>query len=239
MFFAPHAVDNDFFELRGRVLRPERGALRTRWGLPRDAVVLLLAGKLVARKRPADFLRALGRAATRRPRVWGLVAGDGPLRAELEREAAHRRWPIRFAGFLNQTEMPAAYAASDALVLPSDGRETWGLVVNEAMASGLPAVVSDAVGCGPDLVRPDETGAVYPCGRVDVLSSILVSLGEEPKRLAEMGAHARARVAAYSLDRAVGGTLAGVVSVTRTDGPLGHGPRRAHDEPGRRLAELS
>ena len=98
------------------------------------------------------------------------MVGDGPLRASMEQIVAGAGSPIRFAGFLNQTEMPRAYAASDALVLPSDGGETWGLVVNEAMASGLPAVVSDQVGCGPDLVLPAKTGETFPCGAVSELA---------------------------------------------------------------------
>jgi glycosyltransferase involved in cell wall biosynthesis len=67
-----------------------------------------------------------------------------------------------FHGFVNQSELPAIYAAADVIIAPSV--ETWGLVVNEAMACGLPAVVSDAVGCGPDLVEEGRTGAVFPLG---------------------------------------------------------------------------
>lgn len=215
MFFAPHAVDNDFFERRSAVLRPQRAAIREQWGLAADATVFLFAGKVVARKRVDDFVQAVHQASTGRPRVWGLVAGDGPLRGTLESEVARRGWPVRFAGFLNQTEMPRAYAASDALVLPSDSSETWGLVVNEAMASGLPAVVSDAVGCGPDLVLPGETGVVFPCGGVDRMGSVLATLADAPLRLAEMGLRARNRVNLYSLDGAVDGTLAAIVSIER------------------------
>ena len=78
--------------------------------------------------------------------------------------------PVSFAGFLNQGEIPAAYAACDALVLPSDYGETWGLVVNEAMACGVPAVVSDAVGCGPDLVEEGQTGMIFPLGDIPALA---------------------------------------------------------------------
>jgi len=62
--------------------------------------------------------------------------------------------PASFTGFLNQSEISRAYVAADALVLPSDAGETWGLVVNEAMASGLPCIVSEACGCAEDLVAP-------------------------------------------------------------------------------------
>ena len=71
---------------------------------------------------------------------------------------------VRMLGFVNQSELPGIYASADVLVVPSDFRETWGLVVNEAMACGTPAVVSVAVGCAPDLIMEGLTGAIFPCG---------------------------------------------------------------------------
>ncbi len=78
-----------------------------------------------------------------------------------------------FLGFVNQSELPAVYAAADLLVLPSNAQETWGLVVNEAMACGTPAVVSDAVGCGPDLVDAGATGAIFPFGDIAGLAAAI------------------------------------------------------------------
>src|SRR3990172_7079616 len=69
---------------------------------------------------------------------------------------------VRIAGFLNQSELPAAYAAADVFVLPSAFHETWGLVVNEAMNFDLPVVVSDKVGCGADLIEPGRNGFIVP-----------------------------------------------------------------------------
>ncbi|MEX2399812.1 MAG: glycosyltransferase, partial [Rhodothermales bacterium] len=103
--------------------------------------------------------------------IHALFVGDGPLRGMLEAEADPER--VHFAGFRNQTELPACYAAADALVLPSDGRETWGLVANEAMACGLPVIVSEAAGCAPDLVREGETGFTVPLGDIEALAARL------------------------------------------------------------------
>ncbi len=90
---------------------------------------------------------------------------------------------VYFAGFQNQSQMPRTYAAGDLLVLPSHGGgETWGLCVNEAMCLGRPAIVSNHVGCGPDLIRPGETGWVFEAGRVDALAAAL------PARLLPTGA---------------------------------------------------
>lgn len=214
MFFAPHAVDNAFFAERASAARRERARLRAAWGLPAHAVVFLFAGKLSDGKRPGDFASAVARASREDPRVWGLIAGDGPLYSSLEREIGRGGWPVRLAGFLNQAAMPEAYAASDALVMTS-ASETWGLVVNEAMASGIPAVVSDRVGCAPDLVVPGETGEVFTCGAVGELASRLLALARDPRRLERLATGARRRIHDYSPDAAAAGTVAAVRSVMR------------------------
>jgi glycosyltransferase involved in cell wall biosynthesis len=89
--------------------------------------------------------------------------GAGPLERELRQCAAANNIPARFLGFKNQTQMPECYSAADILVLPS-AIDTWGLVVNEAFACGLPAIVSDRVGCAPDMIREGLTGRVVPMG---------------------------------------------------------------------------
>ena len=106
-------------------------------------------------------------------------------------EANVARFVKMVKGFLNQSQIAAAYAASDCLVLASDHGETWGLVVNEAMACGLPAVVSDLVGCGEDLVREGITGLRYPCGDVAALSHCLAAMAADPAAAARMGAAGR------------------------------------------------
>jgi glycosyltransferase involved in cell wall biosynthesis len=121
---------------------------------------------------------------------------------------------VTFAGFLNQTEIVGAYVAADCLVLPSDTGETWGLVVNEAMACGIPAIVSDQVGCGPDLVSDGVTGATFPMGDVDALAKRLIDLSGNPSALRAMGGAACERVTShYSVERAVEGTMAAIGAV--------------------------
>src|SRR4029079_15095001 len=89
-----------------------------------------------------------------------LVAGAGPLEHQMVMSARAAGITLHLLGFRNQSEMPSAYAAADVLVLPSDGRETWGLVANEAIACGRPIVLSDAVGCAPDLAGYGTSGRV-------------------------------------------------------------------------------
>ena len=173
LFFCPHFVDNDFFS--GRAEQTERDgtalSIRKNVGIPKDAFVFLFVGKMIPKKRPADFVKAALRLSEQRDGtgIHFLFVGDGPLRISLESLAKPHSERIHFAGFRNQSRMPAFYKASNALVLPSNGDETWGLVVNEAFASGIPAIVSDAVGCAPDLIEEGRTGFTYPVGNVEAL----------------------------------------------------------------------
>jgi glycosyltransferase involved in cell wall biosynthesis len=121
---------------------------------------------------------------------------------------------VTISGFVNQRELPDWYAAADALVLPSDSRETWGLVVNEAMAAGLPVVVSDAAGCSVDLVREGENGFTYASGDVTALAERLasiVSLGDAGRRA--FGERSHEIVKGFGIDVVVRATEAAVGAV--------------------------
>lgn len=216
MFFVPHFVDNNFFSVRAEAANGGR-PLRAELGYTADTLVLLFAGKFIDKKRPLDVIRG---AAALRLRGWDarvLLVGSGELEGALRDEVSRSGVPTHFAGFKNQTELPAYYAAADLLVLPSDGGETWGLVVNEAMACGTPAVVSNAVGCGPDLVREGRTGAAFPLGSAPDLADAVerfaphLGTGRTARSLAET-------VDTYSLERAIEGTIAAVKAVKRPAG---------------------
>ena len=122
-----------------------------------------------------------------------------------------------FAGFKNQTELPACYAAADLLVLPSVS-ETWGLSVNEGMACGLPAIVSDAVGCAPDLIEPGVTGETYPCGDVAALAEAIVRFAPRLGREATTAALQR-KLESYSVEVATRGIISAVTAAR--EGRLG------------------
>lgn len=211
LFFAPHFVDNAFFATGAGQARQagDDAGLRAALGIPVGAFVFAFAGKLIGKKRPADFIRALAACQREDRNVWGLMIGDGGLAGELATLAQSLGTRVRFAGFRNQSEMPACLAAANALVLPSDGGETWGLAVNEAMAAGLPAVVSNAVGCAPDLVDERETGFSYPVGDIAALQAAMSTtvslLRAAPERVRRA---VTSRIERYSCDAAVRGTLA-------------------------------
>jgi glycosyltransferase involved in cell wall biosynthesis len=198
LYWAPYAVDNDRFAAQAEMIRAERLRLRRAWGIADGAFCVLFCGKLIAKKRPMDVVHA-ARALNRdhgKPIIHLLFCGAGELAADLraacnvvfDAEAMDTNFavlpnlpPATFAGFLNQTEISRAYVAADCLVLPSDAGETWGLVVNEALASGLPCVVSRACGCAADLVSSDLT---FPVGDIMALTDRLAQLHANKLRLA-------------------------------------------------------
>ena len=101
-------------------------------------------------------------------------------------------------GFLNQQQIGRAYAVADAVVLPSDGRETWGLVVNEGMACGVPAIASADVGCAPDLVLNGETGFTYPCGDVEGLADRMARMARDVELRNTMRVRSIAHIQGFS-----------------------------------------
>jgi glycosyltransferase involved in cell wall biosynthesis len=127
------------------------------------------------------------------------LLGDGPLREDVQRLAqAAPSIRVRFLGFQNQTHLSRYYHAADLLVLPSRHGETWGLVVNEALHHGVPCVVSESVGCAPDLIEARVTGNTFETGSVTTLADALVNAMSLIGR-AETRERCRQHVSRYSI----------------------------------------
>jgi glycosyltransferase involved in cell wall biosynthesis len=171
-------------------------------------------GKFIGLKNPIGFLGSLRRAFREERTIVALMVGDGPLRLECQELVSRDRLPVKFTGFLNQSKLVNAFVAADVLVLPSE-RETWGIVVNEAMLSGLPCIVSDQVGCGPDLVAGQGTGDVFPLHDEAALAFAMVRLARDPERRRACRRRARALMQSYSIATAVEGTVNAVAAVKR------------------------
>lgn len=197
IFTAPNAVDNELFSARARLARENATAARRRLNLPER--YFLFVGRLVPEKGVFDLLSAYSQMDEGLRQQIGLVfVGDGPCRHELEtRAAAVHPGMIRFPGFAQREELPDFYALAEILVLPTY-TDTWGLVVNEAMACGLPAIVSQVAGCAPDLIKEHWNGLLIEPGNIPLLKSILASLVLQRELLATMGAHSLQHVANYS-----------------------------------------
>ncbi len=196
LIFVPHTIDNTRFAENRTI---ESNELRLQLGIKNDDILILFAGKLEAKKNPEILLNAF--TAIKRTDIHLLFVGNGELEQELKCKrdtlvgldiAKH----VHFMDFQNQTQMPVSYQACDLFCLPSKGPgETWGLVVNEAMAAGKAILVSDKVGCHLDLVS-SSNGFTFEAGNEEKLSSILNSL--EKNDLIAKGIVSKEKIKHYS-----------------------------------------
>ncbi len=171
---------------------------------------LLFVGRLAPEKNLAVALEALSRIPqdARNPRLVLRVAGSGPLESQLRSTVARLGLEpfVHFGGPATQLELPAIYSSADALVLPSTS-EPWGLVVNEAMCCGIPAIVSSRCGCAADLVTP-ATGWAFEPHDAARLAAIFEEIASMPRRtLAGMGDAARRLAVRYSPERGASAIL--------------------------------
>lgn len=207
-FPMPYAVDNDFFRRKALEAAPHREDLRRQLGLEPGRPIILYASKLQTRKRCIDLVEAFLRLAPApgaEPPAYLLIVGDGEERSNLEARVRQSGLSsIRFLGFRNQTELPGIYELCDLFVLPSYN-ETWGLIVNEVMNVARPVIVTNRVGCQPDLVHDGFNGFVYPAFNVDALSRCLRRLIDDPALRTSMGENGLRLVQQYSFEQDVAG----------------------------------
>jgi glycosyltransferase involved in cell wall biosynthesis len=211
LFLAPYSVDNDYFSTEHCRLKPYRAELRSKYGIEEALPVILFVGKLIPRKRPLDLLAAFEPYQHAAHLVF---AGDGLLRAEMAAAIAARAIRnVHQPGFLNQTNLPELYTLADIFVCPSE-YEPWGLVLNEAMCSHLPVIVSDGVAAHFDLVHNGENGFVYPAGHVNALQNRIRTLVESPELRAGMGENSARIIQRWSFAEATRGLADALRSVT-------------------------
>lgn len=158
----PYFVDNDAVRHAADRGRARRTALRRELGIPADATLIVALGKLMAKKRPQDIASLLALLPLGVHGLWiGSGASEEPVKAEAERLGVAGR--LHFGGFRPPAQAWELLGASDLFFFPAE-REKWGLVLNEAVAAGLPVIASDYVGAAEDIVEEGVTGDVFPCG---------------------------------------------------------------------------
>lgn len=189
-------VENQAFAEGAAAARLQADSLRNRLGLPER--YFLFVGRFAREK---NVLRMLEAYATYRQaagrQAWGLVlVGGGPLEPMLRARAQELR-DVVFAGFQQAHAVSAYYGLASCLVLPSIS-ETWGLVVNEAMAAGLPVLVSHRCGCVPELVRPGVNGYVCDPLDIDSMARLMGVLSSGTVEAEKMGEASRQIVGLYT-----------------------------------------
>ena len=216
LFFSPYCVDTTPFQLDEAARERLRSTTRAELHLADDQHAILFCGKLSARKGPDLALQAIRRVPTDlRERTTLVFLGDGEMRFALQTLASEPpAVAVRFLGFQNQQMLSQYYHAADLLVLPSRQGETWGLVVNEALHHGIPCLVSDAVGCAPDLIQAGITGETFQSGQVDDLTGALMRALQIPDGEAYR-ARCRQHVEGYTVARAAEGIARAYMHATQ------------------------
>ena len=202
LIYAPHAIDNDRFSEPDEIYRNDAENWRSQLGYDQEDVVVLFVGKFESKKQPLLLLEAIIEANKHRVQpLKVLFVGNGILEAELQQKSEHHPF-VQFLPFQNQSKMPVVYSLGDVLCLPLKGPgETWGLAVNEAMACGIPVIVSNKVGCCDDLVTAHRNGYVFDISTTEQLCRILEGL--EKSQLSKMGLNARESITQWRFEAIV------------------------------------
>ena len=202
LIFLPFAVDNERFKAENAVSNGSRQDLLPRMGIDGTKRIILFCGKFTPVKRPLDLLMAYQKLNRRD--VALVMVGEGELRTAMEQYIADHHLPdVYLAGFVNQSEIGSYYSAASLYVMCSDG-DAWGLSVNEAMHFGLPIVLSDRVGCVPDLLVHNGNGLQYPCGNVTELTQVLQRLLTlTAAQFSEMGTRSADIISRYTYDHTI------------------------------------
>lgn len=207
IFKVPYTVDNERFIQAAKIAGASRPELRDEYGLPNTGAVVLYASKFMRRKHPDDVIAAISQLQLQGWDVSLLMVGTGEMEEELRVQA--KRLEVRnvvFAGFVNQSRLPAIYAISDVFVLPSEN-EPWGLIVNEVMCASLPVIVADGVGCVVDLVKDGVNGALMKAGDVDSLAAALRRVLSSKESCDAMGRESLRLIRKWSYSECLDGIL--------------------------------
>jgi glycosyltransferase involved in cell wall biosynthesis len=194
-------VDNAHFELGAEAARAEAPTERQRLGVPER--YLLACARFVAKKNLLRLVEAYARYRALRGEAAAslVIVGDGPQREALAHHIGSLglNEHVCLPGFIQYDELPRYYGLATAFVHPSV-TEQWGLVVNEAMAAGLPVLVSNRCGCAQDLVIEGVTGYRFEPDATEDLAVLMQRMTGNPEAIAVMGEAARRHIRLWGLE---------------------------------------
>jgi len=215
IWVAPDAVDNEFFSKACDRERKKKDAFKKFKGYPEK--LILYVGRLIDQKGIPDLLKAFQMLSEKNSDLGLVLVGSG------EGESRYRRFcqvnnlrNVFFEGFVYQEDLPAYYAAADVFVLPTHS-DSWGLVLNEAMACKLPVISTDVAGAARDLIYHGENGYIYKKGNVDELIKFLRRVLNENKE--RMGQRSYEIVQNYSPQKCAQGFIEVIMKAENTAYP--------------------
>ncbi|MBK7917800.1 MAG: glycosyltransferase family 4 protein [Chloroflexi bacterium] len=204
IFTGYDVVDNEYFYEGAQRARVDPAAYHHLPGLNSPTPYFLASSRFIARKNLMRLLEAYylycDQSKQRDIPPWRLVLlGDGEERGTLENYVAHHGITgVTLAGFRQIEELPTYYGLARAFIHPAL-QDQWGLVVNEAMASGLPVFVSKQTGCAADLVYPNKNGFMFDAEEIEGLVEIMVYCTTNQNNLKNMGKNSRKIIQEWSL----------------------------------------
>lgn len=232
IFWGYDIVDNDYFAARAAQIRNHAAQIRGQYRLPKK--YFLASARFIGKKNLSGLLEAYAvyRAMAKEsehagqpPEILDLViVGDGPLRGSIQglQNSLGLQASVHLTGFRQYEELPVFLSLATAFVHPST-TEQWGLVVNEAMACGLPVLVSNRCGCASDLVREGANGFTFDPRNVNELAGLMWKITAPQFPLSQFGSESRRIISNWAPERFAEGISQAVALALKAGPPPAHG----------------
>ncbi|MDP3052559.1 MAG: glycosyltransferase family 4 protein [bacterium] len=214
IFLTPYSIDNDFFQKESEKYKGRKEEIRKKFNLPLKIPIILYVGKIYKGKGAFDLLKAFEKISGSLESALVFI-GEGEEKIYLENYVKEKNIKnVYFQGFKNQSELPAFYAVSDVFVFPSK-IDSWGLVVNEAMACGLPVIATGFVGASHDLIKQGFNGFVYRAGDIEELKLCIEKTIVDPALRNKMSENSLKIISSWNYDSCVEGILRALEYVSK------------------------
>ena len=216
IYVAPNAVDSNFFTCEAQRYREQKAVCQEKLGI--DGCVILYVGRLIDEKGIPELLEAFTKLSGNK-QITLVIVGDGSQATDYYSYTQQNQIDnVVFTGFQPQSALPRYYGIADIFVFPTRS-DPWGLVLNEAIAAGLPIICSDAAGAAPDLVVDGKNGYLVPVGDVEKLSEALQILVEDESLREKMGLHSQEIIADYTPQKMALGLKQAIQTISNAQNP--------------------
>jgi len=194
----PYYVDNNFFSN----FKINEKKIRSNFKINKNTIIYIFAGKFIIRKRPLDILQAILDLKEKNLNYHFIFIGDGPEKNQcIEFAKKNCLLNVSFLGFVNQKKIREYYTLADVIIMPSE-YETWGLSINEAMASGCACIVSNKCGCFKDLVitkGKEKNGFVFEMGNIEEIKKLFIYFDKNKNKIKLMKKNSLSIIKKYDL----------------------------------------